>query len=546
MTQPPGPMRPTTNPPEATPGGGRGDARSRVPSLPQQPGSARMPRWTIGTLPQPPIVSFRTWAAMLGPGIVMAGSAIGAGEWLLGPAVSARYGGALLWVTTLSLLGQLVYNLEVSRYTLYTGEPIVTGKFRTWPGPLVWLGAYLLLDFGAILPYQVSHAATAAASLWRGAVPNPDAVAADAQLLHGLSYVMLVAALVPLVFGGKVYASLKAIMTVKIAVVLGFLLVLALGYSSLRTWQEIAIGFVQVGNVPLADGSVANVFTSWWRGEGLPPIDHTSLPLLTTFAAIAGVGGLAQTTISNYTRDQGWGMGAHVGAIPSMVGGRHIQLSHVGCVFRIDDGALHRWRAWRRHVLRDQMVVWLPAALVGIALPSMLSIEFLPRGTEASQWTLVAMSAGGVEARVGGTLGTVFWYGVLVCGFLVLLPNAAANADGFIRRWIDACWTALESLRRLETSRIRVLYFAMVVAYLAVGFFFLSISRPMWLIVAYGNLGNLALAVSCWHALVVNVTLLPRELRPGWGARLALALAGGYFFLLAALTAWALVQPAAA
>jgi hypothetical protein len=68
----------------------------------------------------------------------------------------------------------------------------------------------------------------------------------------------------------------------------------------------------------------------------------------------------------------------------------------------------------------------------------------------------------------------------------------------------------------------------------------------MWLIVAYGNLGNLALAVSCWHALVVNVTLLPRELRPGWGARIALALAGAYFFLLAALTAWALVQPAAA
>ena len=35
------------------------------------------------------------------------------------------------------------------------------------------------------------------------------------------------------------------------------------------------------------------------------------------FIAIAGSGGLANTLFSNYTRDKGWGMGAHVGAIPS-------------------------------------------------------------------------------------------------------------------------------------------------------------------------------------------------------------------------------------
>ena len=51
----------------------------------------------------------------------------------------ARGHGALwrcaMWLATLSILGQVVYNLEISRYTLYTGEPIFTGKFRTLPGP---------------------------------------------------------------------------------------------------------------------------------------------------------------------------------------------------------------------------------------------------------------------------------------------------------------------------------------------------------------------------------------------------------------------------
>ena len=161
---------------------------------------------------------------MIGPGIVMAGSAIGSGEWLLGPAVTARYGGALLWVTTLSVLGQLVYNLEATRYTLYCGEPILAGKFRLAPGPAFWLLMYLALDLGAVLPYQITHAATAALSLWRGAIPDPEHVAADAGALAMLSYALLAVAMLPLLVGGKVYDSLRAIMTVKIVFVLGFLL----------------------------------------------------------------------------------------------------------------------------------------------------------------------------------------------------------------------------------------------------------------------------------------------------------------------------------
>jgi hypothetical protein len=478
---------------------------------------------------------------MIGPGIVMAGSAIGSGEWLLGPAVTARYGGALLWVTTLSVLGQLVYNLEATRYTLYCGEPILAGKFRLAPGPAFWLLMYLALDLGAVLPYQITHAATAALSLWRGAIPDPEHVAADAGALAMLSYALLAVAMLPLLVGGKVYDSLRAIMTVKIVFVLGFLLVIAAGWSSWNTWREIALGFLQFGTVPAGgDGATANVFAVMLREGRLPPIERDAIPLLTTFAAIAGVGGLAQSTISNYTRDQGWGMGRHVGAIPSLVGGRSLALSHEGVAFAPTGPALERWRGWRRHVLRDQLALWLPAALVGIALPAMLSLEFLPRGATASQWTLVGMTAGGVADRVGGALGTACWYGVLLCGLLVLLPNAASNADGFVRRWVDALWMSIRGARRLAPSAVGRWYYGTLAGYFLIGVYFLSTARPMGLIIAYGNLGNLALAVSCWHTLAVNRRLLPREVRPGLASQAALALAGGYFFALAALTLYAI------
>ena len=94
-----------------------------------------MPPWEKGQLPEAPAWSWRRWYLLLGPGLLSAGAAIGGGEWLMGPVNSGRYGGAILWVTTLSILAQVVYNIEISRYTLYTGEPIMNGKFRTFLTP---------------------------------------------------------------------------------------------------------------------------------------------------------------------------------------------------------------------------------------------------------------------------------------------------------------------------------------------------------------------------------------------------------------------------
>ena len=126
-----------------------------------------------GPLVDAPRFTGRNWFAMLGPGLLMGGSAIGGGEWLMGRPSRPRYGGALMWLATLSILGQVIYNLEISRYTLYTGEPIFTGKFRTLPGPRFWLTAYLILDFGSVFPYLAANAATPLAAVILGRFPSP-------------------------------------------------------------------------------------------------------------------------------------------------------------------------------------------------------------------------------------------------------------------------------------------------------------------------------------------------------------------------------------
>jgi hypothetical protein len=499
------------------------------------PGSKRMPRWNVGELDDAPRFNRRNWAMMIGPGLLMSGASIGAGEWLLGPAVTARYGGALLWVTTLSILAQVIYNLEISRYTLYCGEPIMNGKFRTMPGPIFWLVFYLLLDLGALLPYQIGNVATTVAAMWIGRIPDPNN-SGDASMLYWLTYAMLILSLIPLLFGGKIYNSLKAVVTVKIVVVLGFLSFLGIFFSSPNTWIELFTGFFKFGNVPVDGSNVQNIFVSLWNAEGMPALNPEALPLLTSFAAIAGVGGMAQTSISNYTRDQGWGMGAKVGAIPSIIGGRDLALSHSGMVFDVNDESMPRWNRWMRHVRRDQLALWTPAAFIGLALPSMLSVEFLQRGTTANSWVLSGMTADGVMNRIGGTLGSFCWYMILFCGFLALLPNSTTNADGFMRRWVDVFWSSTKSMRKIDPRKIGIIYFGILIGYFVIAAVFLSIASPRWLIIVYGNLGNLALGVSCWHALYVNTTLLPEKLKPGLWSRIGLFLAGAYFLTLAILT----------
>jgi hypothetical protein len=585
-----------------------------------QPGTPEMPRWDVGELPDAPRFTWRNWALLLGPGLVMGGAAIGGGEWITGPAVTARYGGSLMWLATVSILFQVVYNLEISRYTLYTGEPIFTGKFRLLPNPRFWLVTYLILDFGSVFPYLAANAATPLAAMVLGHIPVEGSPATtrilgmdltDSVVFHFSAYATFLLAIIPLVVGGKVFNSLKVIMSVKIVYVMGFLLLLAICFSTPAQWKEVAVGLISFGNVPIERGedangngvldpgedwdndghldgieprhpridtdgdgkadawpdnnrdgridildrfddrdgdgtrdgdNVDNIFLALWEGRGVPPIQLAMIGMLASMAAISGQGGLTNTAISGYTRDQGWGMGHHVGCIPSIVGRKQFKLSHVGMIFLVTQESLGRFRRWYRHCVRDQLVVWMPACFVGIVLPSMLSLIFLKRGAEAaSEWEVPGMTAAGVSDAVANAwgseaLGALFWYLTIFCGLAILWPSAATTADGVLRRWVDVFWTGSRWLRTWRTDSIGWLYFGVLCVYAIFGMITLSLGRPTLLLQIAATIYNYALGISCFHVLAVNLILLPKELRPNWFVRAGLVLSGSFFLLLAIVT----------
>src|SRR5688572_6268848 len=467
-------------------------AESPASFVAPHPGTKAMPRWDTGELIDAPRFTWKNALAMIGPGLVMGASAIGGGEWLAGPAVTAKYGGALLWVATVSIFFQVIYNIEISRYALYTGEPIFTGKFRLPPHAMLWLVVYLLLDWGSIAPYLVTNAAVPLEAIFLQRLPDAGVNAADWWLHKGVCTGLWLLLLVPLIFGGKIYDSLKVLMSMKLIVVIGFLLFLGIFFAKPASWIDIISGLFKFGNVPVPGNEVKNVFVEFFSGRPFPELDLSLVAMIAALAAIAGNGGLTNTPISNFTRDQGWGMGHKVGAIPSVVGGHGITLSHVGCVFQVNEQSLPRWKRWVRHITRDQLVVWMGACLIGVSLPSILSVEFLKRGTNASDWTMAALTAEGVQKQVtepspgvlahheplkgviaGPALGKFMWGATLFCGFLVLVTSQTTTMDGFCRRWVDVTWTAVPALRKLETDKVKYVYFTALMSLAALGLIFI-------------------------------------------------------------------------
>src|SRR5207244_11330624 len=131
--------------------------------------------------------------------------------------------------------------------------------------------------------------------------------------------------------------------------------------------------------------------------------------------------------------------------------GRSIGLAAAGCRFEVNAESLHRWRRWYRKVMREQLLVWMPACFVGLAPPSMLSVEFLKRGTEAGDWNAAVMTAEGVRQHVthppsgalvadaglapylaGPRWGNLFWGLTLLCGFLVITTTLTTTIHGLL------------------------------------------------------------------------------------------------------------------
>jgi hypothetical protein len=275
----------------------------------------------------------------------------------------------------------------------------------------------------------------------------------------------------------------------------------------------------------------------YWKEHGRLP--YLEWPLLAAFAAIAGAGMLSNALFSNYARDKGWGMGAKTGAIPSAVGGGRISLSHVGKVFPVDPESLVRWRGWLKHVRRDQ-IIWCTCSFIGMALPCMMSLEFI-RNAPVSDDRVAALTADGLASRFPAYAG-FWWASTLFVGFVILAPNAVFGSDLIARLWTDLIWIGSSKVRNRPGNAVVYVYYGILAIYCAWGLVALTILSPLKIAIMGTVLGNVALGFSAFHTLAVNRTLLPPPLRPHLFMQAGLAACGFFFLGITAVVVYAAFQ----
>jgi hypothetical protein len=475
--------------------------------------------WARADLPVPPRPQGLGWLAAVGPGIIVLGVSIGSGEFLLGPATFVRHGLSLLWVVGIAVFLQAVFNTELMRYTLATGEPVFTGFMRTRPRSTLWAWVYALLYFLQVgWPAWAGTAAGAIFYLFTRRL----AVAPDANVIYYIGVGTFLACVAILSFGRRIERTLELLNWVLVAAILGSFLILSIMFVPLRTW---AAGVLGLTGFDLTSGT----FDFFPAG--------TDLFLLGALVAYSGAGGVTNIVLSNWARDRGYGMGERAGYIPCAIGGTKVALAHNGFMFPNNPENISRWHGWWRIVSADQWGVFFVGAVLGMILPAMIYVTFLPRGTNIQG---LGISAALAQA-IAGTSGALLGGAIAFLGAWVLFKTQLDQLEGMVRAITDILWTGSTRVRTWRGGDVRAVYYSVLGAVVLWGIVALRLAQPFLLLQISANMAGFVFVIAAPHLLYVNTTLLPEHIRPPMWRRVALvamALFYGFFVTRSAMALW--------
>ena len=470
--------------------------------------------WTRADLPPAPSPKGLAWIGAVGPGVIVLGTSIGSGEFLLGPAVFVRYGLAVLWVTVVAVWLQTIFNLELMRYTLATGEPVFSGFMRTRPSSTFWAWTYSILYFlQAGWPAWAANAAGAIFFLWARRLATPE----DAGVVYVIGIATFVICVAALLVGRRIERTLELLNWVLVGWILASFLVMAVLFVPLLTWVSAAGGFV---------------------GYDIHYRAFTPIPagmdfvLLAALVGYAGSGGITNITLSNWARDRGYGMAERAGYIPAAVGGTKVHLAHGGFMFEATDDNLARWRGWWRIVRADQWGVFFTGGVLGMVLPALLYVEFVPAGSDIRGLGIAAELAFGIGARAGA----------LAAGFVaflaawILLKTQLDILDGMVRAVTDMMWAGSRRVRAWRGGDVRAVYYGVLALTVIWGIVALQLAQPIVLLQVGANIASVVFVFAAGHLLYVNTRLLPEPLRPPVWRRVVLVFMALFYATFSALS----------
>ena len=376
--------------------------------------------------------------------------------------------------------------MEIERYTLATGETAVTGFTRLWKP---W---GLLFVVMTIVPWAWPGWATGGTTTLAFAVGFSEDVVPYATI-GVLVLIGLVLTVSPVVY--KTVEKIQFFMVAMIVLFIVYAMVVLLGGEGYRGLAE---GFLAVDEIPDA-------------------ISNLEAATLLGAIAFAGAGGALNLVQSNWVRDKGLGMGAHLPKVVSPFTGEEEARPTTGFFFRTDEENLRRWRGWWRVADREQTATFL--VIGGITLLVFMALTFVTVGVggDAEQFDFIKLQGDALSAEQGDWLGTTFW----LIGSVVLYSTNLAVLDMVGRVTADVLKTG--PLRNNTTWTESRLYFTAVWAEIAFGSIILlsGLDQPLQLVVISSALNGFVMFVYAILLIQLNRGVLPREIglggfRLGW------------------------------
>jgi len=435
--------------------------------------------------------TLRFWQ-MTGPGAILVGLSIGAGEIIVWPRIAAEYGASMVWAAVVGVFLQLWINFEVGRWTIATGESIYTGFARAWRG---FAALFILFN---ILGWLAPGWGRASGLALKALLVGPAGFGSDTfwtALTFGLVALLL--------FGPKViYQSVEKTVELLVVTITVGLLLVAIAVGTGDTWAELLRGVVHVGyknpNMTVKAFFIALVF--------------------------AGAGGTANLFYTFYLRDKRIGMGAWVPELRNPLRGRVEKIPSTGFRFPESEENVGRFRAWFDYVKKDQALFFGGLNSFTILLFIFGSLAVLhPAKIVPEQGSLIWDEAV-ILGTVWGQPGRILF---LLVGVATLFSTQLALVDGVSRSISDILYVNLPAAQKRDLSWWYLLVASVwMVAGCGITYFMEArgVSELGFLFNA-AYMGGFAMAVYVPLTLYINYRFLPRPARPGPVCTAAMAVA---------------------
>jgi len=432
---------------------------------------------------------------MAGPGAVLVGLSIGAGEIIVWPTTIAKYGAGMAWAAVIGVFLQIWINLEVARWTIATGETVYTGYSRIWRGfgPVF----IVLTILGWLAPGWAQVSGSALKALFVG----PEFGAGTFWGSNTCWTAVTFAAVVGLLFGPKfVYQSVEKTIEVLVLIVTLGLILVALFVGTADTWKDLGRGIVNIG----------------YRDPAFPVKD--------LFIAIvfAGAGGTANLFYTFYLRDKNIGMGSLIPDLQNPLRGRSETISSAGFQFPDTDENSRRFRGWWKYIWQDQILFFwflntftLLLFIYG-ALAVLRPKEIVPAsGTLIWDESVILADVFGRWGSAWGHTGRIIF---LMVGVATLFSTQLAVVDGVARSIADILHTNFVFARRRELSwwymMIALVWIAIGIAITAIIELY-ELSGQLGVLFNAAYMGGFAMAIYVPLTLFMNLKHLPKSARPG-------------------------------